>query len=68
MLLPRFDKPLQRRADNRAFKLTNEAKIVEIKSLLQRRYKQTEIAEMLGMSNSALSDFMAYHGLSKPKK
>lgn len=62
MMLPKFNKPLPNIKRN-----VDVTKLDQIKSLLQRRYKQKEIAEMMGMTSSALSDFMSYHGLRKPK-
>lgn len=62
MMLPRFNAPLPNIKRN-----VDVTKLDQVKSLLQRRYKQKEIAELMGMTNSALSDFMAYHGLRKPK-
>lgn len=63
MILPRFNAPLATKGTPKI----DMIRLQQVKGLLQRRYKQTHIAEMLGMSNSALSDFMAYHGLRKPK-
>lgn len=61
MILPRFDKPIQRKP------YKHNARLHEVQSLLEQRYRQKEIAEMLGMAQSALSDFMIHHGLKVPK-
>lgn len=45
----------------------NMDRLEEVKKLLQQRYTQNEIVELTGMKASTLSEFMARHGLRRPK-